>query len=99
MTGWERSRYGPWRGLRISTVAVWIAATVAWSIPLNGEEPVPLPSVDWGSSVESLPPPDALFLARYAALEDRPLVLNEDTGGTIISSQNLQWGFAPGMRV
>ncbi|MFM7035965.1 MAG: hypothetical protein ACKOYJ_12425 [Planctomycetia bacterium] len=41
---------------------------------------------------------DALFLARYAALEDRPLVLNEDTGGTIISSQNLQWGFAPGMR-
>lgn len=59
MSGWERSRYGPWRRLRISTVAVWIAATLAWSIPLSGEEPVPLPSVDWGSSVESLPPPEA----------------------------------------
>lgn len=41
---------------------------------------------------------DALFLARYAALEDRPLVLNEDTGATLVSSQNLQWAFAPGVR-
>lgn len=41
---------------------------------------------------------DALFLARNAALEDRPLVLNEDTGATLISSQSLQWGFAPGVR-
>lgn len=41
---------------------------------------------------------DVLLMARYAALEDRPLAFNEDTGATVLSSQDLQWAFAPGVR-
>jgi hypothetical protein len=41
---------------------------------------------------------DALFLARYAAIADRPLAFNEDTGATLLTTQDLQWAFAPGVR-
>ncbi len=41
---------------------------------------------------------DALFMTRYSAINDRPLVLNENTGATLLSSQDLQWGFVPGIR-
>ena len=42
---------------------------------------------------------DALFMARYAGITNRPLAFNEDTGATLLTTQDLQWGFVPGVRV
>lgn len=41
---------------------------------------------------------DALFLARYSGIANRPLAFNENTGATLLTSQDLQWAFAPGVR-
>ena len=42
---------------------------------------------------------DALFMGRYSGIANRPLAFNEDTGATVLSTQPLQWGFVPGVRL
>lgn len=41
---------------------------------------------------------DALFMARYSGITNRPLAFNEDSGATLLTSQDLQWAFVPGFR-
>lgn len=41
---------------------------------------------------------DVMFMGRYSTVADRPLAFNEDTGDAVMSTQNLQWTFAPGIR-
>ena len=41
---------------------------------------------------------DALFMARYSGITNRPLAFNENTGATLLTTQDLQWSFVPGVR-
>lgn len=41
---------------------------------------------------------DALFMGRYSGITNRPLAFNENTGATLLTTQDLQWAFVPGVR-